>query len=289
MMRELDAALRRIHAQKPEATGGARKRPLHDTGSPAPARRPTPTPKSANARALNERAQEHHPRHRAVADRRGRLGIFLRQAGNAAAGADAAAANATERGRSRRRRRRSKRPRSARTRRRRSRANTDPRRRDRRIAARRHRYAAAARQHRSQRRPHRRSVARAISRNHRSQLAADRAAVAVGRARCLLRGVRLGGGLRREPGRARPGYGLEAGRQRRAQRRSSGHAHLRQRPGTDLQPHHLGRRPLSVQHQRPGAEQGRQPGHALSLRADLAPRHADRCSAITSCTKARSA
>jgi hypothetical protein len=42
MMRELDAALRRIHAQKPEATGDARKRPLHDTGSPAPARRPTP-------------------------------------------------------------------------------------------------------------------------------------------------------------------------------------------------------------------------------------------------------
>jgi hypothetical protein len=41
MIRELDAALRRIHAQKPEATGDARKRPLHDTGSPAPARRPT--------------------------------------------------------------------------------------------------------------------------------------------------------------------------------------------------------------------------------------------------------
>ncbi|MGA8610726.1 MAG: ribonuclease P protein component [Xanthobacteraceae bacterium] len=42
MIRELDAALRCIHAQKTEATGAARKRPLHDTGSPAPARRPTP-------------------------------------------------------------------------------------------------------------------------------------------------------------------------------------------------------------------------------------------------------
>jgi hypothetical protein len=42
MMHELDAALRRVHAQKSEATGGARQRPPHDTGSPAPARRPTP-------------------------------------------------------------------------------------------------------------------------------------------------------------------------------------------------------------------------------------------------------
>jgi ribonuclease P protein component len=45
MIRELDAALRRIHAEKSEATGGARKRPPHDTGSPAPARRPTPRQK----------------------------------------------------------------------------------------------------------------------------------------------------------------------------------------------------------------------------------------------------
>jgi ribonuclease P protein component len=41
MMRELDTALRRIHAQKPEGTGGARKRPLHETGSPAATRQPT--------------------------------------------------------------------------------------------------------------------------------------------------------------------------------------------------------------------------------------------------------
>jgi len=45
IIRELDAALRRIHTQKTEATGGARKRPPHDTGSPAPARRPTPRQK----------------------------------------------------------------------------------------------------------------------------------------------------------------------------------------------------------------------------------------------------
>jgi len=35
MMRELDTALKRVHAQKPEGTGGAHKRPLHETGSPA--------------------------------------------------------------------------------------------------------------------------------------------------------------------------------------------------------------------------------------------------------------
>ena len=46
MKRELDAALRRIHAQKLEATGDARKRLLHDTGSPAPTRRATPRRKS---------------------------------------------------------------------------------------------------------------------------------------------------------------------------------------------------------------------------------------------------
>jgi ribonuclease P protein component len=41
MMGELDTALKRIHAQTPEATGGARKRPLHETGSPAATRRTT--------------------------------------------------------------------------------------------------------------------------------------------------------------------------------------------------------------------------------------------------------
>ena len=48
MMHELDAALRRIHAQKPEGTGGARKRPLHETGSPAAVRRATTRRKPPN-------------------------------------------------------------------------------------------------------------------------------------------------------------------------------------------------------------------------------------------------
>jgi ribonuclease P protein component len=38
MVRELDAALRRIHARKHEGTGGDAKRPLHETGSPGCAR-----------------------------------------------------------------------------------------------------------------------------------------------------------------------------------------------------------------------------------------------------------
>lgn len=38
MVRELDAALRRIHARRHEGTGGAAKRPLHETRSPSDAR-----------------------------------------------------------------------------------------------------------------------------------------------------------------------------------------------------------------------------------------------------------
>jgi ribonuclease P protein component len=41
MIRELDAALRRVHAQMSEGTGGGAKRPLHETSSPAPRRRVT--------------------------------------------------------------------------------------------------------------------------------------------------------------------------------------------------------------------------------------------------------
>ena len=38
MVRELDAALRRIHARTREGTGAAARRPLHETGSPGGAR-----------------------------------------------------------------------------------------------------------------------------------------------------------------------------------------------------------------------------------------------------------
>jgi ribonuclease P protein component len=41
MMREFDTALRRIHTQKSDGTGGAAKRPLHETGSPAATRQAT--------------------------------------------------------------------------------------------------------------------------------------------------------------------------------------------------------------------------------------------------------
>ena len=49
---------------------------------------------------------------------------------------------------------------------------------------------------------------------------------------------------------------------------------LRQWRGSGLHPHHRRRRPLSLHRQRPGSEQGRQPGDAVSLCADFAPRHA---------------
>jgi ribonuclease P protein component len=48
MMRELDSALRRLHASKPQATGGARKRPLHEAGSPPAMRRATTRRKPPN-------------------------------------------------------------------------------------------------------------------------------------------------------------------------------------------------------------------------------------------------
>jgi ribonuclease P protein component len=48
MMREFDTALKRVHAQKREGTGSARKRPLHEAGSPATTRRPTTRRKPPN-------------------------------------------------------------------------------------------------------------------------------------------------------------------------------------------------------------------------------------------------
>ncbi len=45
--------------------------------------------------------------------------------------------------------------------------------------------------------------------------------------------------------------------------------------GLTIPPHHFSRRQVPVHHQGRSGEQGREPGHALSLRADLAPRHAE--------------
>ena len=76
-----------------------------------------------------------------------------------------------------------------------------------------------------------------------------------------------------------------AGR-RHARRRPAGHADLGQRRRARVPPHHRGRRQIPVHHPRRGREPGRRAGDALSLRADLAPRHAADRSATTSCTRA---
>ena len=146
---------------------------------------------------------------------------------------------------------------------------------DRRFAAHRHLNADAARQHRPEGRAHRRSRARALSRDHRSELAGHRAVLAVGRAGSVLRRVRLGGRRRHHRGDAGTGHGVEAGRLGRARHRPSGDADLRQRRGPDLPPHHRGRRPLSVHPERRGGEQRQRSGHAVSLCAGVAPRHAE--------------
>ena len=65
-----------------------------------------------------------------------------------------------------------------------------------------------------------------------------------------------------------------AGR-RRARRRQAGHADLGQRRRPGVPPHHRGRRQVPVHRRGRGRQQGRRAGHALSLRADLAPRHAE--------------
>ena len=56
--------------------------------------------------------------------------------------------------------------------------------------------------------------------------------------------------------------------------RPAGDADLGQRRGPRVPPHHRGRRQVSVHRQGRGRQQGRRAGDALSLRADLAPRHA---------------
>ena len=85
MMQELDAALDRLHAAGSGGTGGARRDPLHEARFAVTAAEAAAGPQKAAklartpaARALNDRAQEHHPCHRAVAHRGGRLAIFHR-------------------------------------------------------------------------------------------------------------------------------------------------------------------------------------------------------------------
>ena len=245
MTQELDAALGRIHAPRAEqlvqrATSRARRLVSPATGpyiAKGIAAGKTPTaPKTA--RALNERAQEHHPRHRAVAARRGRLAVFLRLSadGKQRSRRSSSSRNRRKRNRARRSRiRRSPAPRLEPARRRRCPAPPRPPDRiarggDRRLAAHRHRHAAAARQHRPQGRPHRRSVARAISRDRRSRTR-RRSCCSRRRARRTRftpssAGWPAAGTTASDAG---TGHGVEAGRRRRARRRSSGDADLRQR------------------------------------------------------------
>ena len=106
------------------------------------------------------------------------------------------------------------------------------------------------------------------------EIAADRAAVAFRQPRPVLRRVRLDRRRRHQRQAAQLRHAVDAGRRRRSHRRPSGDADLRQRRGPAIPPHRLGRRQLPVQHQGRGHQQERQRGLALSLRADLAPRHA---------------
>ncbi len=143
-----------------------------------------------------------------------------------------------------------------------------------------------ARLDRPQGRPPRRSGAGQVPRNRRPEIAADRAAVAVRQSRAVLCRIRLDQRRRRQCGRAKRRHALEAIGLGRARHRSSGDADLRQRPGPRIPPHHRGRRQVSVHDQGRGGQQVRQAGHAVSVRADFASRHAADARAIIFCTKA---
>ena len=128
---------------------------------------------------------------------------------------------------------------------------------------------------RAQRRTHRRSGAGQIPRNGRSEVAADRSAVAVRQP-----------AIRSTPSSAGPAQPAPTSRLPDVDTvwtqagsgalsvEPSGDADLGQRRGPRIPPHHRGRRQISVHDQGRGGEQERGTGHALSLRADLAPRHA---------------
>ena len=70
----------------------------------------------------------------------------------------------------------------------------------------------ADRQHCAEGRAHRRPVAGAVPRDRRSDLARDRAVLALGHRRALLRRIRLGPGRRLDGENPRPEHGVAAGR-----------------------------------------------------------------------------
>ena len=136
------------------------------------------------------------------------------------------------------------------------------------------RDAAGFRQHRAEGRTHRRPVAGAIPRHRRSEVARDRAVLAFGHGASLLCGVRLGRGRGLDGAAARPRYGVAAGGFRRAVAEQPGDAEIRQWRRPHLPPHHCDRRPLSLHRQGRRHQRRQCAGHALSVRPDLAPRHA---------------
>ena len=111
-----------------------------------------------------------------------------------------------------------------------------------------------------------------------------------GAPRSLLRRVRLGAGSRHDRKDARAGYGLDAGRQRRAAA-----SIIRSRSSTTTATDLIFRRTIAVDDhylftlKDEVQNKGSAAGHAVSLCADLAPWHAARRRATTSCMKASSA
>ena len=127
---------------------------------------------------------------------------------------------------------------------------------------------------RAQGRPHRRRLAGEVPRDRRSQIAADRPAVALGQPRPVLRRVRLDRRRRRKSEAAGRRHAVDARGLGPPHRQPPGDARLRQWRRPHVPPHHCGRQQIPVHRQGRGHQQGRQAGLALSLRIDLAPRHA---------------
>ena len=153
--------------------------------------------------------------------------------------------------------------------------------------ARQDRDAAAYRQHFAEGRAHRRPVAGASSATPSIRSRPRSCCISPSNtAQSLLRRVRLGRRRGLDGANSRPGHGVAAGRLGQPVAEQPGDAEIRQWRRPHLPPHHCDRRPLSLHHQGRRHQCRQCAGHALSVRADLAPRHARRSRATTSCTKA---
>ena len=86
-----------------------------------------------------------------------------------------------------------------------------------------------------------------------------------GRAQRLLRRARLRRRRRRSPRPPHSRHGMDGRDARIAHARLAGDAHLRQRQGSEIHAHHLGRRPIHVHGRRQGDQYRLGAGHASSL------------------------